>query len=217
MAGEMSSLVLLVLSSCMLVGGEQCSLTTGSYSELTLAIIYLSDVCSCFVFTSTFMHAVTRFHFCNVKILSAESVDGSTPGVRVTWRTTVPPGGIKSVRVEFRKDNVVANYKIINASQTEVIQTGLQCGTYYHIRVVVTGEITFTNGSSVTAMLSVVSDAQVHLGGKKKCPTHLDVQVLVGGKNLKKLFCMLILNGVSDVGIKTLFACMRLISVAVIL
>ena len=169
MAGELPSLVLLVLSCCMSVGGQRCSLTTGiATRELTLANTYLSDVCNYFVFTSTFMHAVTGFHFCTVTA-SAESVGGSTPGVRVAWSTTVPRGGIKSVRVEFRKDNVVADYKIINASQTEVIQTGLCCGINYHVRVIVTGEIRFTNGSSVTAMLSGVSDAPVLLGGKENC------------------------------------------------
>ena len=47
------------------------------------------------------MHSVTQFHNCNVTA-NAKSVGGSTPGVRVTWETTVPTGGIKSVRVEFR-------------------------------------------------------------------------------------------------------------------
>ena len=47
------------------------------------------------------MHAVTQFHFFNVTV-SAESVGGSTPGVRVTWRTTVPSECVAPVRVEFR-------------------------------------------------------------------------------------------------------------------
>ena len=96
---------------------------------------------------------------------------GSTPGVRVTWETTVPTGGIKSVRVEFRTSSshgpVVATYTTTNTSQTEVIQTGLQCATSYYIRVVVTGEIRLTNGSSVTAMLSGASDVQFFLEGKE--------------------------------------------------
>ena len=34
--------------------------------------------------------------------VSAESVGGSTPGVRVTWSTTLPPECVVSVRVNFR-------------------------------------------------------------------------------------------------------------------
>ena len=89
--------------------------------------IYLPDACSCFVFTSTFMHAVTQFHFRNVA-MSAESVDGSTPGVRVTWNTTVPPERVVSVAVNFRTSShtngpVAANYTTTNTSQKEVIHT----------------------------------------------------------------------------------------------
>ena len=115
------------------------------------------------------MHAVTQFHFSTVTV-SAESVGGSTPGARVTWNTTVPPGCVTAVRVEFRTSNlgpVVANYTTTNTSQTEIIQTGLQCGTNYYIRVVVTGEVRPPGGMTVTVMLS---------------PRHADVQVLVGGK-----------------------------------
>ena len=117
------------------------------------------------------MHAVTQFDFLNVEILSAESVIGSTPGVRVTWNTTVPPECVASVTVEFRltsrHGSVVANYTTTNTSQTEVIQTGLQCGTSYYTRVVVTGELRLQGGVPAIRMLS---------------PRHSDVQVLVGGK-----------------------------------
>ena len=69
---------------------------------------------------------------------------GSTPGVRVTWNTTVPPECVTSVRVEFRtssRGSVVATYNTTNISETEVIQTSLQCGAYYYyITVVVSGE-----------------------------------------------------------------------------
>ena len=115
------------------------------------------------------MHAVTQFHFSTVNV-SAESLGGSTPGARVTWNTTVPPGCVTAVRVEFRTSSpgpVVANYTTTNTSQTEIIQTGLQCGTSYYIRVVVTGEVRPPGGMTVTVMLS---------------PRHADVQVLVGGK-----------------------------------
>ena len=111
------------------------------------------------------MHAVTQFHFRNVKILSAESVVGTTPGVRVTWSTTVPPECVASVTVEFRltsrHGSVVVTNTTTNTSQTEVIQTGLQCATSYYIRVVVTGKL--------RPMPPTLS------------PTHPDVQVLVGG------------------------------------
>ena len=69
-------------------------------------------------------------------------MDGPTPTARVTWNTTVPPECVTSVRVEFRTSitgPVVANYTTNTTSQTEVIQTGLQCATYYYITVVVTG------------------------------------------------------------------------------
>ena len=100
----------------------------------------------------------------------AESVGGSTPGARVTWNTTVPPGCVTSVRVEFRTSSlepVVATYTTTNTSETEIIQTGLQCDTNYYIRVVVTGELGPPGGMTTTLMMS---------------SRHPDVQVLVGGK-----------------------------------
>ena len=70
-------------------------------------------------------------------------MDGPTPAARVTWRTTVPPECVASVRVEFRtRDHdgpLVATYNTTNTSQTEFIQTNLQCTTYYYVSVVVTG------------------------------------------------------------------------------
>ena len=85
--------------------------------------------------------------------VSAESVDGSTPGVRVTWSTTAPPECVASVTVEFRttgsSGSVVRSYTT-NTSETEVIQTGLQCHTTYYIGVVVNGVAplgTLTNNS----------------------------------------------------------------------
>ena len=59
----------------------------------------------------------------------------------MTWNTTVPPERVAAVTVEFRTTGhgavvlVVATYTTTNTSQTEVIQTGLQCATYYYIRV----------------------------------------------------------------------------------
>ena len=122
-------------------------------------------------FTSTFIHAVTQFHFSTVTV-SAESVGGSTPGARVTWNTTtLPPECVTSVRVEFRTSSnhgpVVANYTTTNTSQTEVVQTGLQCATSYYIRVVVTENIRQPGGMTVTVMLDSRSDVQIFVGGKE--------------------------------------------------
>ena len=116
------------------------------------------------------MHAVTQFHFFTVTA-SAESVGGSTPGARVTWNTAVPPECVTSVRVEFRTSSsqgpVVANYTTTNTSQTGVIQTGLQCGTNYYIRMMVTGDIRPPHGMTATPMLSSKSDVQIFVGGKE--------------------------------------------------
>ena len=98
------------------------------------------DACHHF---DTFMHAVVQFHSHTVTTVNAESVGGSTPGVRVTWNTTLPPECVASVRVELRLSSdgpVVATYTTTNTSQTVVIQTGLQCATNYYTRVVVTGD-----------------------------------------------------------------------------
>ena len=120
------------------------------------------------------MRAVTEFHR-RIVNASAESVDGSTPGVRVIWNTTIPPGCVTSVRVEFRTNGprgpVAANYTTTNTSQTEVIQTGLQCGTNYYISVVVTGEIRSSGGMPATPLLRLGKD-------------HNIVQVVAGGKEI---------------------------------
>ena len=89
-------------------------------------------------------------------------MDGPTPAARVTWSTTVPPECVASVRVEFRTGSqsgpVVATYTTTNASQTEIIQTDLQCTTNYYITVVVTGQL--SDGSRLTQ-----SSRQVVVGG----------------------------------------------------
>ena len=116
------------------------------------------------------MHAVIQFHFSTVTV-SAEGVGGSTPGVRVTWNTTVPLECVTAVRVEFRTSSprgpVEANYTTTNTSQTEIIQTGLQCATNYYTRVVVTGEIRTPGGMTATPTLSSKSDVQIFVGGKE--------------------------------------------------
>ena len=95
--------------------------------------------------------------------MSAESVDGLTPAARVNWSTTAPPECVTAVRVDFRTSNhgpVVATYNTTNTSQTEVIQTGLQCGTNYYITVVVTAGV-----DGVPTML-ISRQVQVFVGGK---------------------------------------------------
>ena len=112
------------------------------------------------------MHAATQFSLSNTVTVSAESVDGSTPAARVTWNTTVPLQCVTSVRVEFRTSSmgpVVASNTTNSASETEIIQTGLQCTTYYYISVVVTGE---------------TSD------GKRPTLSSRPMEVLVGGKEI---------------------------------
>ena len=63
----------------------------------------------------------------------------STPAVRVTWRTAVPPECVESVRVVFRRSGVgsVTSYTTTNTSGTQVIQSPLQCSTEYYARVLV--------------------------------------------------------------------------------
>ena len=116
------------------------------------------------------MHTAARFSLSNVTV-SAESVDGPTPAVRVTWNTTARPECVTSVRVEFRNNSlrdVVAAYTTTNTSGTAVIQTGLQCATNYYIRVLVIGAA--SDGSRPTRSSPLV-------------------QVLVGGKNKKLKLC----------------------------
>ena len=95
------------------------------------------------------MHAATQFELSTVTV-GTISLKDQTPAARVTWSTTIPPECVTSVTVEFRTDrlgSVVANSTTTNASQTEIIQTGLQCANYY-IRVVVTGAT--SDGQHVT-------------------------------------------------------------------
>ena len=97
--------------------------------------------------------------------MSAVRADGPTPGARVTWSTTVPPECVASVTVEFRTSSdgsVVRSYTTTNTSETEVIQTGLQCDTTYYIRVVVTGVDSVTLGTLIS------NQVQVIVGGKIK-------------------------------------------------
>ena len=117
----------------------------------------------------TFMHTVLF----STTTASAESVGGSTPGVRVTWNTTAPLECVTSVRVEFRNESygpVVATYNTTNASETEIVQTDLQCATEYYITVVLIAEVYYWwyNGVPFTLQSGQV---QVIVGGIKKLCT----------------------------------------------
>ena len=108
----------------------------------------------------TIIHAAADYSLRTVTV-SAEREDGSTPGARVTWSTTVPPECVASVTLEFRttsSGSVVRDYTTNITSGTEVIQTGPQCATTYYIRVVVTGV------ASLGALRS--NQVPVHVGGK---------------------------------------------------
>ena len=85
-------------------------------------------------------------------------MDGSTSGARVTCSTTVPPECVASVTVEFRSStsrSVVRSYTTTNMSETEVIQTGLQCGTTYNITVRVEGVFSLGRVSSKPVQLLI--------------------------------------------------------------
>ena len=113
-----------------------------------------------------FMHAAVAF---STTTASAESLDGSTPGVRVTWNTTAPLECVISVRVEFRNESygsVVATYNTTNASETEIVQTDLQCATEYYISVVLIAEL-YWRGYGVPFTLRS-GQVQVIVGGIKE-------------------------------------------------
>ena len=50
-----------------------------------------------------FTHADARFRSFSLTV-STESVCGSTPGVRVTWSTALPPECVTSVTVNFKQN-----------------------------------------------------------------------------------------------------------------
>ena len=92
----------------------------------------------------------------------------STPGVRVTWNTNAPPECVTSVGVEFRGSThgaEVTRYTTTNTSGTQVIQSPLQCGTEYYVRVFVTGV--------------------QRLGGVQQ--QSIQKQVVVGGKEMHEI------------------------------
>ena len=111
------------------------------------------------------MHAVIQFGPSTVTVSAANVRGFSTPAARVTWSTTVPPECVSAMTVEFRtgshSGSIVATYITTNASQTEIIQTGLQCATDYFVIVVVNGET--SNGVDLTLRSRPM---QVFVGGK---------------------------------------------------
>ena len=112
-------------------------------------------------------HTAGQFLLSTVTVNAANVRGFSTPAARVTWSTTIPHECVASVRVDFRTSSrglVVATNTTNSTSQTEVIQTGLQCTTYYYITVVVTWTMV-VDGSHPTLSSRKV---QVTVGGKKK-------------------------------------------------
>ena len=122
-------------------------------------------------------------HFVSFTVTArAESVGGSTPGTRVTWSTTLPPHCVTSVRVNFRtatKGILAAANTTTNISQTEIIQTGLQCGTSYNIKVVVSGKPRY-QGVLVEQILSS-ERVEVRIGGKEIVCMRFQSQKTDGG------------------------------------
>jgi len=163
--------VLLVLSGCSWTpaGGQICSISGKKmYSEnvlQTIGTFFTGAACNQLQFISYYIHAAAQFRFSNVTV-NAESVNGPTPAARVTWNTTVPPQCVASVRVEFRTQSIgsaATTNTTNNASQTEVIQTDLQCATNYYITVVVTGTVVVDGIHSTLNSRKV----QVFVGGNK--------------------------------------------------
>ena len=114
-----------------------------------------------------FTHADAQFLSSNLTV-RAESVGGSTPGVRVVWNTTLPHECVTSVRVNFRttaNGRLAADYTTTNTSQTEIIQTDLQCATSYYSRVIVSGKPTY-KGVPLGQFLSS-DQVRVSIGGKE--------------------------------------------------
>jgi len=117
------------------------------------------------------MHADSQFISFDVTART-ESVGGSTPGVRVTWSTTLPPECVTSVTANFRTttNGVLVATNTTTNTQTEVIQTGLRCGTRYYIRVVVTGEPRYQGAPVEQFLLS--NQVQVFVEGKELLCVH---------------------------------------------
>ena len=99
--------------------------------------------------------------------MTAESANGSTPGVRVTWSTTAPPECVVAVKVVFRtssRGSVVTTYTATNTSGTQVIQSPLECATEYYVRAFVIGESQRLGDIQLQS-----SQERVVVGGKENC------------------------------------------------
>ena len=110
--------------------------------------------------------------------MSAESVNGSTPGARVTWNTTAPPECVAAVRVVFRSSRYgseVTSYTTTNTSGTHIIQSPLECATEYYVRVFVIAE------SRLGGVQLQSIQERVAVGGKENC-VH---EILIGYSKLK--------------------------------
>ena len=106
--------------------------------------------------------------------MSAESVGGSTPAVRVTWSTTAPTECVASVRVVFRSSThgaVVTSYTTNNTSGTQVIQSPLRirCATEYYVRVLVAA-VQRLGGVELYSM-----QKRVVVGGKENCVHEISI------------------------------------------
>ena len=116
-----------------------------------------------YIYIYIYIYTFAGFNFVSYPVtLSAESVNESTPAVRVTWRTAVPPECVASVRVVFRRSGrgTVTSYTTTNTSGTQVIQSPLQCATEYYVRVLVAA-VQRLGGVQLQSM-----QKQVVVGGK---------------------------------------------------
>ena len=104
----------------------------------------------------------------------------STPAVRVTWSTTAPPECVASVRVVFRRSpagSEVTSYTTTNTSGTQVIQSPLQCGTEYYVRVLVAAV------QRLGGILQQSIQKRVVVGGKENCVFKFVIATIYGFNN----------------------------------
>ena len=105
--------------------------------------------------------------------MSAESANGSTPGVRVAWSTTAPPECVAFATVHFRRGrhgSVVSSYTTTNTSGTRVIHSPLQCATEYYVRVFITAESQRLGGVQLQSI-----QKRVVVGGKENCVHEISI------------------------------------------
>ena len=78
--------------------------------------------------------------FINLLYWVPKPIDGH--GCWIVITRLVPPECVTSVTANFRttRNGQLAATNITTNTQTEIIQTSLQCGTRYYIRVVVSGK-----------------------------------------------------------------------------